>query len=94
MLPVANPDTGWKPMLHYTVAWPLWARKTPVRKHFPRPLDTRENNVSLLFNPPLFAVQEFFFLTGFLKVLLKGKFQSFLLASQSHHATDRTRRLK
>jgi hypothetical protein len=24
LLPVANPDTGWKPMmLHYTVAWSL-----------------------------------------------------------------------
>ena len=34
VLPVANPDTGWKPMLHYTVAWWLWARETPVRKHF------------------------------------------------------------
>jgi hypothetical protein len=37
----ANEITGWKPMLcyamlHYpnTVAWGLWARGMPVRKHF------------------------------------------------------------
>ena len=40
---VANPDTGWKPMLHYTFAWSLWARGTPVRKHFKRSLDSPES---------------------------------------------------
>jgi hypothetical protein len=44
--PVANPDTGWKPMLHYTVAWWLWARGTPVRKHFERSLDPPGSNVA------------------------------------------------
>jgi hypothetical protein len=45
-LPVASPDTGWKPMLHYILAWWLWARGTPVRKHFEISLDTPESNVA------------------------------------------------
>jgi hypothetical protein len=43
-----EPDTGWKPMLCYTApsrGW-LWARGTPVRKHFQRSLDTPESNVA------------------------------------------------
>jgi hypothetical protein len=46
VLPVAKTDTGWKPMLHYTLAWWLWARGTPVRKHFEISLDTPESNVA------------------------------------------------
>jgi hypothetical protein len=46
VVPVAHPDTGWKPMLHYTVAGSLRARGTPVRKHFERSLDTPESNVA------------------------------------------------
>jgi hypothetical protein len=46
VLPVASPDTGWKPMLHYTLAWWLWARGTPVRKHFEISLDTPASNVA------------------------------------------------
>ena len=41
-----NPDTGWKPMLHYTVEWGLWVRGTPARKHFQRSLNTLESNVA------------------------------------------------
>jgi hypothetical protein len=41
-----EPDTGWKPMLHYTLAWWLWARGAPVRKHFEISLDTPESNVA------------------------------------------------
>ena len=44
--PVANPDTGWKPMLHYAVAWRLWVRGTRLRKHFDRSLDTPESIVA------------------------------------------------
>jgi hypothetical protein len=33
-------------MLHYTLAWWLWARGTPVRKHFEISLDTPESNVA------------------------------------------------
>ena len=46
VLPVANPDTGWKPMLHYTVAWWQWVRGTPLRKHLERSHDTLESNVA------------------------------------------------
>ena len=34
VLPVGNPDTGWKPMLHYTVAWWMWVRGTPAQEAF------------------------------------------------------------
>ena len=44
--PLANPDTDWKPMLHYTVAWLMWAHGTPARKHFERSLDTQESKVA------------------------------------------------
>ncbi len=43
---MANPDTGWKPMLHYAVAWWLWVRGTRLRKHFDRYLDTPESIVA------------------------------------------------
>jgi hypothetical protein len=43
---MANPDTGWKPMLHYAVAWWLWVRGTRLRKHFDRSLDTPESIVA------------------------------------------------
>jgi hypothetical protein len=33
-------------MLHYIVAWSVWARGSPVRKHFERSLDTPGNNVA------------------------------------------------
>jgi hypothetical protein len=46
LLPFAHPDTGWKPMLHYTVARSLHARGNPVRKHFERSLDTSQSNVA------------------------------------------------
>jgi hypothetical protein len=48
VLPVANPDTGYQPMLmlQYTVAWWLWTRGTPVRKHFEKSLDTPDSNVA------------------------------------------------
>ena len=39
-------------MLHYTVAWWLGARGTPVRTHFERSLDTPKSNVaSIGFQP-------------------------------------------
>ncbi len=37
---------GWKPMLHYAVAWRLWVRGTRLRKHFDRSLDTPESIVA------------------------------------------------
>ena len=33
-------------MLHYTVAWWLWVRGTPLRKHFERSLDAPESIVA------------------------------------------------
>jgi hypothetical protein len=51
LLPVAKPDTGWKPMLHYTVAWWLWALGTPVRKHFEISLGHSGEQSSIGFQP-------------------------------------------
>ena len=44
-------NTGWKPMLHYTVAWSLWVRGIPIRKHFERSLDTPGDQCSIGFQP-------------------------------------------
>ena len=43
-----HPDTGWKPMLHYTntVRGSGGARGTPLRKHFDKSLDTPESNAA------------------------------------------------
>ena len=46
VLSVANPDTGWKPMLHSTARGWLWVRGTPLRKHFERSLNNPESNVA------------------------------------------------
>jgi hypothetical protein len=35
VLPVANPDTGWKPMLHYTVAWVAVGARYSRQEAFP-----------------------------------------------------------
>jgi hypothetical protein len=29
-----------------TLAWWLWARETPLRKHFENPIDTPESNLA------------------------------------------------